>query len=131
MGYAPELKREFTVLQLIGYAFTTTSSWLGIAGAFATGVVVGGPSCVTMGLVIMLAANVCIGITLSELMSAMPNAGAQYFWAMQLAPRRMVRFSAYFTGLCNVLGSCFAGAANSMAMVSMILGCVKLYREDM
>ncbi|VUC23540.1 unnamed protein product [Clonostachys rosea] len=130
MGYKDELKREFTVIQLIGYAFTTTSSWLGIAGAFVTGVAVGGPSCVSMGLVIMLVANICIGITLSELMSAMPNAGAQYFWVMQLAPRRLVRFSAYFTGLCNVVGSCCCGAANSMAATSMILGCVKLYLDN-
>jgi choline transport protein len=33
MGYVPQMKREFSLIQLIGSAYTLTNSWLGVAGA--------------------------------------------------------------------------------------------------
>jgi hypothetical protein len=30
MGYVPQMKREFSLIQLIGSAYTLTNSWLGV-----------------------------------------------------------------------------------------------------
>lgn len=42
--------------------------------------------------------SICVGVTLSELVSAMPNAGGQYFWANELAPKKWANVASYLTG---------------------------------
>ncbi len=53
----------------------------------------------------------CVGISLSELASALPNAGGQYYWASELAPRRWARGSSYLTGWFAWAGSLFTSAS--------------------
>jgi len=53
----------------------------------------------------------CVGVSLSELASALPNAGGQYYWASELAPRRWARGSSYLTGWFAWAGSLFTSAS--------------------
>ncbi|EMT62873.1 Choline transport protein [Fusarium odoratissimum] len=121
MGYQPQMRRDISTLQLIGVAFMVTASWLGVLGGFTTGVVVGGSVCLIYGLIIVGVFSTFFAITLGELASAMPTAGGQYYWVSVLAPKKLSRPSAFFTGLCNLAGGVVATAGSSVLLGNMVL----------
>jgi choline transport protein len=131
MGYAVQVKRELNVFQLTGTAFSITASWIGVTGGFATGVLVGGPVVLIWGLVLIAVINVAISVSLAELISAMPNSGGQYYWVMRLAPPKYARFSAYVTGMLNLLGGLCATASISVLVGQMVMGCVSLFHPGL
>ncbi|EXL91439.1 hypothetical protein NOF04DRAFT_17819 [Fusarium oxysporum II5] len=120
MGYQPQMRRDISTLQLIGVAFMVTASWLGVLGGFTTGVVVGGSVCLIYGLIIVGVFSTFFAITLGELASAMPTAGGQYYWVSVLAPKKLSRPSAFFTGLCNLAGGVVATAGSSVLLGNMV-----------
>ncbi|KAM6508277.1 hypothetical protein FALCPG4_018151 [Fusarium falciforme] len=121
MAYKPQMKRELSTLQLAGVAFMVTASWLGL-----TGVVIGGSASLVYCFIIVAIFNIFFLTTLSELVSAMPNAGGQYYWATKLAPAELARVSAYFTGICNLSGGILASAGATVLMGHMVLACASL-----
>lgn len=131
MGYEPQMKRELNTLQLVGVAFMVTASWLGVTGGFSTGVLIGGSAAIVYGLILIGVMNIFIVTTLAELMSAMPNAGGQYYWVTQLAPPSVTRPSAFFTGLCNLFGGIVATSGGFVLMGHLVLGCVKLVHPSL
>ena len=75
--------------------------------------------------------NSWFGISLSELASAFPNAGGQYFWANELAPKRYANFASYLTGWFAWAGSIFTSASVALAMGSALVGCWQLGHPDL
>ncbi|KOS40471.1 hypothetical protein ACN38_g8651 [Penicillium nordicum] len=126
MGYVPQMEREFSLIQLVGSAYTLTNSWLGVAGAFTMGITAAGSAGIIYGLILMFILNLFVGISLSELVSAMPNSGGQYYWAMRLAPRKYARSFAYITGVCNLFAAYCTTASSSIAVSMFVFGSVKL-----
>lgn len=131
MGYRPQMRREFNTLQLISAAYMTTASWLGVVGGFAAGIIVGGPATLVYGLIIVAVFNIFIVTALAELVSAMPSAGGQYFWALQLAPKKIARVSAFATGICNLVTGICAAGGSCVLIGYFIMGSVRLYHPDL
>ncbi|KAK4691322.1 choline transport protein, partial [Lecanoromycetidae sp. Uapishka_2] len=130
MGYTPTLKRNYTWFSLLGVGFSLTNSWWGISAALITGINSGGPVQIVYGLIFFALLSTCVGISLSELASALPNAGGQYFWASELAPRRWARGCSYATGWCAWAGSLFTSASVALATSSAGVGCWQLSHPD-
>ncbi|KAJ5920157.1 Amino acid/polyamine transporter I [Penicillium verrucosum] len=124
-------RRKFSSLQLIGSAYTVTNSWLGVAGAFTTGITAAGSASIIYGLLLMFTVNLFVGIALSELISAMPNSGGQYYWVMCLAPKRYARGLSYMTGICNLFAAYCVTASSSIAVSSWVFGSAKLAYPDL
>lgn len=122
MGYKPELRRNFSVWSLLGIGFGLTNSWFGISASLITGIYSGGPLMVVYGILIIAIVSAFIGITLSELASAFPNSGGQYYWTMVLAPRKRAPFLAYMCGALAWAGSVFSAASTSMSVAQVIVG---------
>lgn len=79
MGYKQDLRRNYTVLSVLGVGFSLTNSWWGISAALITGIRSGGPVLIVYGIILLALISTCVGITLSELASAYPNAGRYQF----------------------------------------------------
>lgn len=75
MGYTQDLRRNYSVLSVLGVGFSLTNSWFGISAALITGIKSGGPVLIVYGIILVTLISTCVGITLSELASAYPNAG--------------------------------------------------------
>ncbi|CAN9462563.1 unnamed protein product [Alternaria alternata] len=112
MGYTQDMARKYTVWSVLGVGFSITNSWFGISAALITGINSGGPLLVIYGIMLIALISTCVGISLSELASAMPNAGGQYFWAGELAPRRFTRLASYMTGWLAWWGAMFTMSFN-------------------
>lgn len=131
MGYTQDMQRNFSVWSVLGVGFSLTNSWFGISAALVTGINSGGPLLIVYGIMIIALISVCVGISLSELASALPNAGGQYFWANELAPKRFANFASYLTGWFAWAGSIFTSASVALAMGSALCGCWQLTHPDL
>lgn len=126
MGYAQDLERNFSKWTLLGIGFALTNSWFGISASLVTGINSGGPVVTVYGIIIVTLINGCVAISLSELISAMPNSGGQYFWASELAPKRYSNFLAYATGFIGYAGSIFTCASVALSIGSALMGMIQM-----
>jgi choline transport protein len=131
MGYVQDMKRNFSVWSVLGIGFSLTNSWFGISTALVTGINSGGPVLIIYGIILIAFISTCVGISLSELASAMPNAGGQYFWANELAPKKYAKFASYLTGWFAWAGSIFTSSSVAVGLGSAIVGCIQLFHPDL
>ncbi|KAI9838834.1 MAG: hypothetical protein M1819_004040 [Sarea resinae] len=130
MGYTQDMKRNFSVWSVLGVGFSLTNSWFGISASLVTGINSGGPLLIIYGIILIVVISIAVGITLSELASAMPNAGGQYFWANELAPKKHAQFASYLTGWFAWAGSIFTSASVALGVGSAGVGCWQLAHPD-
>jgi choline transport protein len=131
MGYTQDMRRNFSVWSVLGVGFSLTNSWFGISAALVTGINSGGPALLIYGIIAVFLVSICVGVSLSELASAMPNAGGQYYWANELASKRYANFASYLTGWFAWAGAIFTSAAVAIAMGSATVGCWQLTHPDL
>lgn len=129
MGYKPELKRNFSAWSLLGIGFGLTNSWFGISASLITSISSGGPLMIVYGILIIASVSTFIGITLSELVSAYPNSGGQYFWTLELAPKKYASFLAYMCGAMAWAGSVFSSCSVSVSIAQFICGMYAMNAE--
>ncbi|KAL1970241.1 hypothetical protein VTN77DRAFT_5401 [Rasamsonia byssochlamydoides] len=130
MGYTQDMQRNFSVLSLLGVGFSLTNSWFGISASLITGIDSGGTVLTIYGIPWIAFISACVGVTLSELASAMPNAGGQYFWANELAPRKYANFASYLTGWFAWAGSIFTSASVALGLGQAAVGMWQLAHPD-
>ena len=129
MGYKQDMKRKFSLWSVLGVAFSLTNSWFGISASMVTGISSGGPVLLVYGILLIGIITSCAAISLSELVSAMPNAGGQYFWANELASPRYANFAAYLTGWFAWAGGIFTTSSVALAMATAAVGLYELTHE--
>ncbi|KAE8317948.1 amino acid/polyamine transporter I [Aspergillus transmontanensis] len=130
MGYAQDMQRNFSVISLLGVAFSLANSWFGISASLITGINSGGTVLTIYGIPWIAFVSTCVGVTLSELASAMPNAGGQYFWASELSPKRYAAFASYLTGWLAWAGAMFTCASVALSLGSAGVGMWQLSHPD-
>lgn len=131
MGYTQDMKRNFSVWSVLGVGFSLTNSWWGVSAAFITGVNSGGPCLLIYGTILLAAVSVGVAVSLSELVSAMPNASGQIFWASELAPKRYTRIASYVTGWLAWAGSICAIATVALSVSAAAIGCYQLTHPEL
>lgn len=131
MGYTQDMKRNFSVWSVLAVGFSLTNSWFGISAALVTGINSGGPVLIVYGIILIALISTCVGVSLSELSSAFPNSGGQYFWANELAPKKYANFASYLTGGISWAGSVFTSASVAIAVGSAGVGCIQLAHPDL
>ncbi|KAK5689474.1 choline transporter, partial [Elasticomyces elasticus] len=122
LGYTQVLTRKFSVWSLLGVGFSLTNSWFGLSAAMVTGINSGGTALIIYGVIIVACVSTCVAISLSELASAMPSAGGQYYWAHELASERWKRVASYIVGWFSWAGSIFCSASVALALAFIVLG---------
>ncbi|KAE8418011.1 amino acid/polyamine transporter I, partial [Aspergillus pseudocaelatus] len=130
MGYTQDMQRNFSVISLLGVAFSLANSWFGISASLITGINSGGTVLTIYGIPWITFVSTCVGVTLSELASAMPNAGGQYFWASELSPKKYAAFASYLTGWLAWAGAMFTCASVALSLGSAGVGMWQLSHPD-
>ena len=130
LGYVQSLSRKFSVWSILGVGFSLTNSWFGLSAALVTGINSGGTALIIYGVIIVALVSTCVAISLSELASAMPSAGGQYYWAYELASPKYKRFASYFVGWFSWAGSIFCSASVALALSFIVCGMWQLSHPD-
>lgn len=108
MGYSQPMGRKYSVISVLGVAYSLTNSWWGLSASLVTGVNSGGTALLVYATILLAIVSTSVAASLAELVSAMPNAAGQSFWAKELAPKKFVRLASYITGWLAWAGSIFA-----------------------
>lgn len=124
MGYVQEMKRGFSVLSILAVGFSLTNSWFGEPAAMVTGINAGDPVLMLYGTILLAIISIAVGISLSELASAMPNSGGQYFWANELAPRKYAHLASHMTGWFAHAGAVFTPAGSHHPWLQRLSVCI-------
>src|SRR5271167_4877285 len=100
MGYKQELNRSWSGFSNFAISFSIISILAGCFTTFYSGWNGGGPAAIAWGWPILAALVLCIGLCLSELVSAFPTSGGIYWWASKLGGVK----AGYYTGWLNLIG---------------------------
>lgn len=103
LGYRAELTRNFSVIQVFGVAFSIMSLLPSIASTLPLAMA-GGSVGMTWGWLIPSILIMCVGISMSEMGSAMPTSGGLYWWTFKFAPESVKRPFCFLAGYANSLG---------------------------
>ena len=100
LGYKQELNRSWSGFSNFAISFSIISILAGCFTTFGQGWNGGGPAAIAWGWPILAALILCIGLCLSELVSAFPTSGGIYWWASKLGGPK----AGYYTGWLNLIG---------------------------
>ncbi|MFC4947984.1 amino acid permease [Pseudonocardia sp. GCM10023141] len=100
LGYAQVLYREFGGFSNFAISFTIISVLAGCLTSYYLAFNYGGPVAITWGWLLVGGFCVLVAMAMGEIASAMPTAGALYFWASKLGGPAW----GWFTGWFNLIG---------------------------
>lgn len=130
LGHSQELVRQFSPLAMFWLAFSVLGTWSTLAQDLATGISNGGPVSILWGLVLVTCCNLCVAVSLGELLSAMPTALGQAYWTYRLWTTPTGRFLSYMCAWINTFGWWTLTASQSAFMTDIIISLKLLYDPD-
>jgi len=100
LGYKQEFDRKWSGFSNFAISFSIISILSGGFTTFGQAWNNGGPVAISIGWPVIATLILIIGLSMSELVSAMPTAGGIYYWAFKLGKP----IHAWFTGWLNLTG---------------------------
>ena len=129
-GYKQELKRDFSLFGMIGFAFSVLTCWTALGGSLVAAIEAGGPPVIIYSWIGVSVFSLFVAYSFAEICSAFPVAGGQYSWVAILTPPKWARLTSYLCGWFIVIGFLSAGAANGFIGASFVLGMAQIAHPD-
>lgn len=100
IGYKPELKRRFSMIQVFGVSFSIMSLLPSVASILSHALLAG-PAGAVWGWLISSVLILTIGLAMSENASYQPTSGGLYYWTNFYAPPKLKTVLSYVVGNTN------------------------------
>ncbi len=120
LGYAQELLRDMGGFSSFAISFSVVSILTGITQLYGYGLQHGGPLQMTVGWWIVSIFTMTVALSMAELASAYPTAGALYHWSSFLGGRAM----GWFTACFNTIGQFAILAGIDYGLAQFLVGFV-------
>ncbi|KAL6908747.1 amino acid/polyamine transporter I [Trichoderma evansii] len=130
LGHKQELKRNFSLISMLGLAFAILNTWTALAASLSLALPSGGSSAVIWGLIVAGICNMTQAVSLAEFLSAYPTAGGQYHWAAIVSWPKYSRGISYATGWINVSGWVALSATGGLLGSTFIMNIIQLMHPD-
>lgn len=113
MGYKQEFTRSFSLISMLGFAFSILTCWSAVTGPLAVILIDGGPVTLVFGFIGVSILTIFVILSMGELASAFPVSGGQYSWILMLCPRserltgeksRLLRAFSFICGWVQLAG---------------------------
>lgn len=130
LGHKQELKRNFSMLSMLGLAFAILNTWTALAASISLALPSGGASSVIWGLMVAGICNLCLAASLAEFLSAFPTAGGQYHWAAIVSWKKWSRGISYCTGWINVAGWVALSATGGLLGSTFVVNIIALFNPN-
>lgn len=130
LGHKQELKRNFSMVSMLGLAFAILNTWTALAASITLALPSGGTSSVVWGLMVAGVCNMALAASLAEFLSAYPTAGGQYHWAAIIAWKGSSRAISYTTGWINVSGWVALSATGGLLGSTFVVNIISLLHPD-
>jgi choline transport protein len=130
LGHDQALSRKFSMTSMLFLAISVLGTWSTFAQGLSSGLTSGGPISILWGLVLVMACNICVAVSLGELCSSMPTALGQAYWVYRLCPGPIGRFTSYLCAWINTFGWWTLSASQLAFMTNFILSMKVLFMQD-
>lgn len=130
MGYASELTRSRSTLQVAFMSFVLSAVPYGLATTLFYPLVGGGPVCVIWGWVLVCLIILCVAISLGEITSVYPTAGGVYYQTYMLSPPKYRNITAWICGWAYTLGNMTITLSVNFGTTLFIIGCINIFTDD-
>lgn len=127
LGYAQVLYREMGGFSNFAISFTIISILAGCLTSYYLAFNYGGPVAITWGWLLVGVFCVLVAMAMGEIASAMPTAGALYFWASKLGGPAW----GWFTGWFNLVGQIAVTAAIDYGAAIFTTALLNLWFPDL
>ncbi|KIH89697.1 amino acid permease family protein [Sporothrix brasiliensis 5110] len=136
MGHSQDMSRKFGVFSMLSLAFCVLGTWSTFAQDLSSGLSNGGPISILWGLVLVTICNLCIAVSLGELVSSMPTALGQAYWVHKLLEgpggeaTALGKVASYYCAWINTFGWWTLGASQIAFMTDFLLGMKVIFDND-
>ncbi|KAF5266821.1 hypothetical protein FOXYS1_2311 [Fusarium oxysporum] len=142
LGYVPELQRNRSTLQVAFMAFVLASIPYGLSTTLSNPITTGGPANIIWGWLAVSALIVCVALSLGEITSVYPVAGAYdngetdlittgvYYQTFMLAPMRWRREAAWICGWLYVIGNISITLSVIFGTTVFLVSCINVFESS-
>ncbi|RMZ73128.1 amino acid polyamine transporter i [Pyrenophora seminiperda CCB06] len=130
LGHKGELKRNFSLISMLGLAFAILNSWTALSASLGLALPSGGSTSVIWGLLIAGVCNLALAASLAEFLSAYPTAGGQYHWVAVITPKKWMPLASFITGWINVSGWIALTTSGGLLASQLISGLIALWHPE-
>src|SRR5580765_3691163 len=102
LGYAQELFRTMGGFSNFAISFSIISILTGAVTLYGHGLTMGGPAEMAFGWPLVTLFTLAVAMSMAELASTIPTAGAMYHWSSRLGGKGWGWFTAWFNILGNI-----------------------------
>lgn len=129
MGYASELNRSRSTLQVAFMSFVLASVPYGLATTLYYPLVGGGPVDVIWGWVLVCIIIICVAISLGEITSVYPTAGGVYYQTYMLSAPSYRNITAWICGWSYLLGNMIITLSVNFGTTLFFIGCINIFTD--
>lgn len=127
----PQLRRNRSFITILLMALTITAVPYGIGSALMVAIYGGGQLCIFVGVLVILALQGCVALSLGELASRYPTSSGVYYWSYRLTENKSYQKAvSYFTGWVWLIGNWTILLSVNFGFASLITATVSIYRPD-
>ncbi|KAI1206830.1 amino acid transporter [Annulohypoxylon truncatum] len=127
LGYAPEMQRNRSTLQVAFMSFVLAAIPYGLATTMYYPLVGGGPVNIIWGWVAVSLIIICVAASLGEITSVYPTAGGVYYQTFMLASPEWRRLAAWTCGWLYVVGNVTITLAVNFGTTLFLVGCINVF----
>lgn len=129
-GHEQELSRKFSAVSIFALAFTVLGTWSTFAQGLSSGLNNGGPVSILWGLMLVGVCNICVALSLGELLSSMPTSLGQAYFVFALWQGRIGRASSYVCAWVNTFGWWCLAASQIAFMTDFLLAMKTMFDPE-
>ncbi|KAK5719722.1 hypothetical protein LTR17_015173 [Elasticomyces elasticus] len=130
MGKEQELIRHFRMMSITSFAAVATASWEIGLFVITPGLIDGGVAGLCWSVLVTFFCWGAIYLSLAEMASIAPIAGAQYHWVSEFAPESCQRILSYITGWTSTIAWQAGNAQGIFIVGSLIQTIILVNNED-
>lgn len=128
IGYKQELQRRFSTFQIFGISYSIMGILPSVASIAATGLAAG-PAGFLWSWVIASALILSIGVSMSELASAIPTSGGLYYWTYYYSPENIRVPLSFLIGLTNTMALSAGAVSVAYGNAEEILAAIYISKD--
>lgn len=127
LGYAPEMARNRSTLQVAFMSFVLAAIPYGLSTTMYYPLAGGGPANIIWGWVTVSLIILCVAGSLGEITSVYPTAGGVYYQTFMLSPPRWRRVASWICGWMYVVGNVTITLAVNFGTALFLVACIDVF----
>lgn len=130
LGYAPELTRNRSTMQVAFMSFVLAAIPYGLSTTMYYPLAGGGPANIIWGWLGVSFIILCVAASLGEITSVYPTAGGVYYQTFQIAPLAWRRVASWICGWLYVVGNVTITLAVNFGTALFLVACIDVFESS-